>query len=230
MDQTVVLLTKRGIKNLELVRSKLHGDIEPKDNSLPEKIITLCLGELRGIWNIGKEYLGVKGKWQLIEAPQTGICGWYCRAVVANAANLEDHTTWNTVFVGELRPNSNPDLDPGPGPDLDPNPCPNPNPSHNPNLPKGQLREEFQTYLSHGKWLDHDTFAHDLLQNDARFATGVMWLRIIANGSLGPTFEGCSIQVRGAHLKMGSVWIEGTIMKADDMLTMLKECQQPYAA
>ena len=134
MDQTVVLTTRRGIKIFELIVNR-HGDLEPKDNDLPSKIIPMCLTELRAIWNIGaKDYLGVKGKWELIEAPPTGICGWYCRAFIADAPDLQDDLSWNDLFVGELRPNPNPDPDPGHGPD--PNPYPNPNPNPNLNLPR----------------------------------------------------------------------------------------------
>ena len=58
------------------------------------------------------------------------------------------------------------------------------------------MLEEFTRFQSDeeaglaGAWLQHDTFVHDLLQNDPKFVTGVLWLRIIACGSLGPSFEG----------------------------------------
>ena len=100
MDQTVPLTIKRGIKAFKL-RINRWGDLEPEDNQLSRKIIPMCLTELRGIWNQGnKEYLGVKGKWKLIEAPTDGSCGYYCRAVVAGATDLSDRHSWFGLFRG----------------------------------------------------------------------------------------------------------------------------------
>ena len=47
----------------------------------------------------GNHYLGVKDKWVLIEAPVTGICGFHCRAVIADVPNLLDPQSWNDVFM-----------------------------------------------------------------------------------------------------------------------------------
>ena len=100
MDQTVPLTIKRGVKAFQLRKSRF-GDLEPFDNELSKKLIPMCLTELRNIWGLGsKEYLGVKGKWQLVEAKGDGSCGFYCRAVIAGATDLGDSHSWLGLFQG----------------------------------------------------------------------------------------------------------------------------------
>ena len=51
---------------------------------------------------MGKEYFASKGKWELVEAPSDGKCGYFCRAYIANAPDMQDHLTWGSIFQGEL--------------------------------------------------------------------------------------------------------------------------------
>lgn len=193
MDGTVLISLLRGVKQLEIIRGRFN-EWEPKDNSLLSggKIMPIFLKELQGVWKQGKEYFASKGKWELVEAPSDGKCGYFCRAYIANAPDMQDHLTWGSMFQGELL-------------------------------------HQFQGYLSFGTWLEHDIFFLDLLETDARFATGVLWIRMIANGAAGPSYEGCTIQIRAGHLRKGDVWLEGTVTSGDAMLARLKECNQPYA-
>ena len=96
------------------------------------------------------------------------------------------------------------------------------------------MRVEYKENLKYGTWLDIFDFLRDVLQLDANYADGIMWIRVIANYSLPDTKERASIEVRVGKLRLPDApdgfGFEPILASGDEMLQMIKDCHAPYAA